>query len=650
MNAFRAVFAREFREWSVLVPASLVAGLLPFCFSLIRGFGASPRDVRDSAALVLAIMLAGLSATVLGAFVPARDLAEGRMGFYFSRPFSPWSIWSGRLLALWAISTLTWFLVFLPSTLAGGGLITILEAHAARSFLAWETLLGILAPVLMLLFLIVSCQALFISLSSRSRWLILDAALLVAFAALSFSALRRIFFTGPQNGFHRDFLACFVALLAAILLALLAAGAASAVFGRADLRVSHRALSWTLWPCLLLAATSLEGYSRWYAAPSLQSLKGAQVWEAAPRGPWVILEGEAHWRDPDFKVAYLLNSRTGNSLRVPSGTAWGAAFSDDGTRCACMKWPAGSSDTEVAAYDLTGAAPKQLKAQIPVPEGWASLALSNDGRLLAVCGERALAIHDLDGEKVLYARSERVACRIAVRFLEKGRVRVYRWVYKNLAKAEGCVELLDLDLPTRTLTETGRVEDAGLYHLQANPAGDRLLVRRFGENGGSMSLQDGNTGARLALLAEDVEGMTGAFTSGGDILAVFRKGSPKEWSLALYGPGGELKKQVSLPSSERVRIGAECAPGLFPLRLDAPETQGRERSSTMVLLDTRAMSLAAGPQGLRLNRPANFWSDNLSKAARPPDADGSRIFGGENGDLEVYDPVAGNRRVIIKGE
>lgn len=645
MRAFAAVFSREFREWRALLPASLIAGLIPFAFALIPGFQASPSEVRDAAASFLACVLGGLSALVLGVSVPARDLAEGRMGFYFSRPLSPWAIWSGRLCALTSLSFLSWLLAFLPSTLAGGGLFTVFETGPFHGAFPVDALYGTLLAVSLLLFLILAAQTLSVLLASRSPWLALDAFLLAALTAACTLSFWRLFLAGGDTGFW----GASAALTALVFASLLAGQAAALVRGRADLGRVRRSLAWTLWACLIFSAISLEAFSRWYVNPGIGSLRRIQYGISSPAGPWVFIAGHARGRADDFAAHFLLNARTGQFARIP-GAAWGLTFSADGMRCAAILSPTMShfGASEVGVYDLSGAVPRQMDVRVPIDEGWAELALSQDGSRLAVMNENRVALHDLSSRSILFSHRGRGATRLSGRFTGPGQFRLYQWSYDNLARAEGKVLIFDLDISSKSLREVGQMEGASLNFMNVDATCSRILLGRAQGDRWSFLLCDGTTGAELATLAGDASGGKGTFTSDGGIVLAYRKEPGSERRIARFAPDGTLEREVILPTGTKVLLGGECAPGL--LAVATYPAHDSSRSAPGVLQTLEVATLTLRPTAMQVE-PYGIFGFRFGGASRNvplPASDGTRLFVDSSGRLSSWDPTTGQSRVILK--
>ena len=98
MKAFFALVAREISERKALLAAAAVASLLPLLAPLLPSTGSNPpEDIREAVMWVVLGGLAPLFALLLGVGFIGRDLAEGRMGFYYAQPISGPMIWFARI-------------------------------------------------------------------------------------------------------------------------------------------------------------------------------------------------------------------------------------------------------------------------------------------------------------------------------------------------------------------------------------------------------------------------------------------------------------------------------------------------------------------------------------------------------------------------
>ena len=95
MRKLLAVAAREMRERWLLFPASFALGFNPL---VLPAFGVD-RRVMPEVGLMTSVLLGAGAAVVMGSTMLARDVANGRLGFLFSRPVSWPAIWGGKWLA-----------------------------------------------------------------------------------------------------------------------------------------------------------------------------------------------------------------------------------------------------------------------------------------------------------------------------------------------------------------------------------------------------------------------------------------------------------------------------------------------------------------------------------------------------------------------
>lgn len=93
MRALLAIAARELRERWTLVAASFAGGFVLLAIALREGERALP------IAVIAAVPSAWAVALLMGGSVIARDLGEGRLGFFYARPVPWWAIGGGKLLA-----------------------------------------------------------------------------------------------------------------------------------------------------------------------------------------------------------------------------------------------------------------------------------------------------------------------------------------------------------------------------------------------------------------------------------------------------------------------------------------------------------------------------------------------------------------------
>ncbi len=258
MRGAVAVFGREVLERRLVAVMALGLGLVPLAAVWLPGLAKeSPVEVRNGLALLFALVLSAVLAILLGGSVVSRDLGEGRLAFYFSRPLPGWAIWAGKLASVVALALGSALLAALPTALLHRRLPGLEGAFGALSPRDTWALLGLLTLALTLL-----SHALSVMLRARSLWLILDFVGAAVFALVGYDAIHRL---GVAGAFAPQSWEGWM-LVGITLAGLLAAGAAQVVAGRTDPARAHRALSLTLWAVLLAGALGAQGLAHWALA------------------------------------------------------------------------------------------------------------------------------------------------------------------------------------------------------------------------------------------------------------------------------------------------------------------------------------------------------------------------------------------------
>src|SRR4051794_30684593 len=127
------IAAREFEEKRFVGYAAVAFAILPFILAAIPGIsGKSPADVLTISALIFGTTVAIAVGVISGASFIGRDLSDGRMSFYFSRPVGSLSIWFGKLTAGILMIAGTFGLIILPARLAAGERSTLLGRTATH--------------------------------------------------------------------------------------------------------------------------------------------------------------------------------------------------------------------------------------------------------------------------------------------------------------------------------------------------------------------------------------------------------------------------------------------------------------------------------------------------------------------------------------
>jgi hypothetical protein len=661
MRGFAAVFRREIAERRLLFLTGLL-GFFPFLLPFARlGTG----ELRSEAAFGLGIVVSIVLALGLGTSIVARDLAERRLGFYFSRPLSGWAIWAGKLGAGLTLSLGAGILVLVPALLFDPGAVRLdlLVAGGGRAALS-----GLLAGAATLLALLLLAHAASIMVRSRSPWLVLDLAGLSLLALLVWSAGRRLLLAGaptllPQIG--GDWTATPVNRIAAplVLLAFAAASAVQVSKGRTDPRRAHRFLSSVLWSFLLAFALGFEGYSRWAVAVTPADLLRVEEALPAPAGTWVLVHGPAAHRG-GFWPAFLLDTLSGRFVRLPSPAYrfWPAPvhFSADGRRAAWLERqePALASPRDLVLLDLARPGAEPVRTQLSFARDPAALALSPDGRRLAALDRSGrLTVDDLgqgarDQVRLLAALSLPAPGfeESRLQFLDSSHLRYVHSVRtRDLERTRGggleesveTVEVVDLEIGggAGRPEVVGRTAPLGARAWwELSPDGRRLLVQQAE---GSGEIDDARGGTRLASLAPDLR--SGGFLADGRIVAVAAVAAgagvaagTDHRDLVLLSPEGVELRRFHFAGARSFWLGGQTLPDHLAVEVLPKEPNRGSRGS---LLDLDLRTGGTRPLGRGGLRP-------LTRPYAAPGSAVSRLFLDSEGRLVLLDPLTGTERRV----
>lgn len=574
MRGFLAVFERELAERRILAVAALGFGLIAVALPLMPGLqvgGLTPLEVRGGVALGFSLLMSLLTAVFLGGSVLASDLLERRMGFYFSRPLSGWALWSGKIAAALVLTFGTGLLVLLPAALAGssfdaGGIWGMgwdWTVNGSQAFILW---------ILGLLLLLFGTNAFSVMVRSRSPWVALDMAALVLVAILALSARNRLLMVGvgasPWKEWWVDPLNVFAVMGSTLVLVTLAAlflaGAVQVVRGRTDVRRAHSSVSATLWGVLLVLGLAFQVLTFWWVRATPADLMGVTQVVAAPNGSssWIGFEGPAAHR-PGYSPGFLYDVASGRTVSTrmgPLATWWGLPLrvSADGRRAVWLEFQGlpFRSPLNIYRFDLRrpGAAPEPTRIFLSgLPEG---LALSPDGRRLAVAARHRLTVEDVDTGRLLASASydgELWFSRLF--FAGPDRVRLYR---SPIGDGEPgslgarSFDILELDSATGKLDKTGSVKTIrGLTDWGLSPGGERMILL----NRRQCQLRDARTGELLADFGA-TEGSSASFLNDGRVAQV--------------SPVGELRILARDGVQELRRFRFQGVQTLIPVDQPAP--------------------------------------------------------------------------------
>jgi hypothetical protein len=640
MKALALVAGRELRAYGPAWIAALVTALLPWLAPLLPAVGRQPADeVRLATAAALATLLGLALAAFTGAGLLARDLAEGRIGFFLALPLPSWSIWLGRLLAATLLVYGSMALVTLPPALAAGGLTLWPETvwggfglapygplvHMARALVA-------LVP----LFLILLAHQLATALRSRSPWLLVDLGALAVAGALVAAALARLFVAAAVIE-----LAVAVAAVAALVLLVLGLGGGFGLArGGVLLSRVHRVQASAVGAGLLVTALLLGGAVRWMLDVSAADVTAVDAAAGAPAGPWIAVFGPLRHR-PSYSPWLLVDTVGGGSLPLSPGLPDiqrqpPVVFAAGGREAVWLR-PRGhvfTSPSEAVWVEL-GTPPRLVPTGIEVTHPW-EVALLPAGDRLVVAEPRRLALWTERGRR-LAAVAELPRAPVEwqqLRWVAADRVRLVRLV----SGADGpSLQCWDLDAQARLLRP---LVDRRLTEEVAAPAaalsadGTRLLLARRWSDRGGVALLDAASGEPLAQLSIPVKGgyVSARFLPGGRVAVV--GGQEERLTLRLFDRQGGLLREHPLGAGRWAWLGSPWSVDVLPFAASvrAPDARTSHREAELRTVDLRsgAVRRLAG-ELIPLHRAAPWWPGDDRV---PPGAPLGRLFRDADGTLQ----------------
>jgi hypothetical protein len=644
MSKLLAVAVRELRERWLLFPGALASG----CFPLVLPAFGVEREVMPVVGFVGAVLLGLGAAVVIGSSMLARDAANGRLGFLFSRPV-PWSaIWGGKWLAAVVLvagtvasALVPWMAVYAPDTVGGhhGGSWLRVLADSPVAFLAVLLLLGIgFANFNATL------------LRSRSPWAALDLVLLLGaiWAARQYVApLWRYGLVGLDEAGWTIALS-----LAPLVLGLLVGSLAQVAVGRTDLRRAHRALSLGFWAVVAAFLAAAAGYWAWVrsAGPADVSVHAVT---GDPAGRWAYVEGSGRhsgW----YPHGFLVDTATGRYVVGPEPDedrrfGFGVLFSADG-RLGALPHSDGRG-AALTLYDLAGDAPHltEVSLESSPPPSWSTgFALSPSAASVFVVHESGASLYALpSGRRVATATIGPGWRPSALRFLAEDEARAWLVPSTGAAHARARAEMRVVELASDgtssgvTFPTSKRLEPGMAWRgVVPDAEGRRIVTADAG-----LHLRDGATGAPVGTLADETRGLAAFFLGDGRI-AVGDTGSraepgPPRALLRTFDPAGaplgELRLDL-LPGG--LRVGPEVAPG----RVAVSSFQ-----DPLLGWDTLLVDVGEGRVVERLSAlwPAasHHW-DVSSSAPAGTGATSVHFFQDEKGRLLRIDFATGERKVV----
>ena len=466
-----ALFSRELRDKTRLFFVCAVLAVIPFLTTLAPGTRGHRADVLAFVGGFLGIVVGCGIAVTLGGSTLARELAEKRLSFYFTKPLTPAAIWTGKALASLITSLLCFVIIALPSYIASGG-------GWRMRWLADREPLVVTAIAIVVLFFLSHIGGTIIR--SRSAWLAVD---VVCIAATMF-AVYLIMRPAMLSGSIEAVAVIGGALAAALLIVVAIAPVWQLANGRTDIKRSHAALSRFLWPAVAAVLLLAGAYVAWLVSAKPTDLARIYDIEQSPDGPMAIVSGVTRNRF-GMEASFLVDTRSGETKRIPAPAWWGALISKNGQTAAWLQ-PGIFSPREFELYTRSGDVTRNTGITVnPVT----AFVLSDDGTRIANGVRDTITIYELNSGRLLAAaRGFDMLARHAMFFVDNDHLRV-------IEHHRSFVRVLELDVPKRSLQKLGeRAIDAPRHHVAVSSDGTRMFIL------GANVIADARTAATIAPL------------------------------------------------------------------------------------------------------------------------------------------------------
>jgi len=512
------IAAREFEEKRFVAYAAVAFAVLPFILAAIPGVsGKSPGDVIVMASLIFGITFAFAVAVISGASFIGRDLSDGRMSFYFSRPAGSLSIWFGKLTAGIAMIAGCFALIVVPARLAVGD-------HWKRLVSA-STTWSVLSVLLLALALFLVAHVISTFARSRSPLVAVD------FAAAVICGVSIRFLILPLMAGQAFVIIAKLSLILTIAaaVAVIAGGAWQLERGRTDRRRNHLALSQFLWGTMAVVLLLAAAYVAWVVSAKPADLTGHIQGTRSSSGRFAVITGLSKGR-ADYRATFLLNSEDGSVTRVDPLAAWSTRYTRDG-RSAVLPRRAGQV-ADIMIY--THGKSEPVDTGLTMTGG--DFFVSDDGsRIATISRPSTLSIYDVAQKRSLASARLPETMFLHPFFVTNDVVRIY------LNMPDG-MKIVEMDVRTRGLHETGFVPSGNAVNAYPDSSATHMLMKVAGS--GALTLNDARTGAPIRALATGTQLKTVRYLRDGRI--AFVDGPNSATVLHILAADGTPQRDVPL--------------------------------------------------------------------------------------------------------
>jgi hypothetical protein len=641
MLAFLALVMHEIRERRALVVAAAVASILPVLAPILAGPGSnSPEDIREVAMWVMVCGLVPLFALMLGVSFIGRDLAEGRLGFYFSQPLAGPTIWFGKLTAVVLLLWVAQVVIMLPTVLFAPGRLHLLAPKGPLGPYdpLWFTVLPLwLGPIAVLLL----AHAVGTLWRARSAWVGVDLVSLLAVVGGAWILFRPFFFRFSAKVAEIGLLW----LVAILMLGLTVGGAIQMVSGRVDPRRGHRALSLTLWSILITGVATLGGWTWWIRSATPSDLSEVRQ-VAVGAADWIAVMGPSPGR-VDYQPRFVINISDARWLRADSSNLWNMrdmVFARNGGRAVWLS-PITFGSSKLMVADLDEVAPEGRASGLDFNVFVKHISLSDDGGRVAVIQDTTVMVFDLDN------RSQLAAAQIdgdfkphRLIFEDRDRIRIESIDSTKKVAERWRFQTRYLDIARKSLSEGG--EPRIHFYRKTLARGDESSLVSFydvSKEEQRLILVDEVTGERIAELGKMTNWSNIRVV--GDRLVVFRWGADGE-RIEIFDGHGELRHQIELNDIGAIFDGGEITENRIIVGFwtwDSDEGPSPR-------LETAIIDVAEGVSEEVLHDYApvmGLWETNTSTGAWDTGSTASRVLRGEDRSLHLWDPETGELEQLI---
>lgn len=601
------IAAREFEEKRFVVYAALAFSILPFILAMIPGISSgSRRDVIAAAGLMMGTGFTVALAVISGASFVGRDLSDGRMSFYFSRPAGSMAIWFGKLTAGMLMIAGCFALIVAPARLTTGDALRRVWSSSLSEAAAY------VLPAALALFLIAHTIGTFAR--SRSPLIAFDfAAAVVCGVAIRYLMIPLIY---GQAHFLIKWLS--ISLAIALAVAIIGGGAWQLERGRTDRRRNHLALSQFLWGTMAVALLMAAAYVAWVMSATVKDLNGDVHATPSYNGPFAVIGGTARGR-ADYHAGFLVNTEDGSAMRVDPRADWGVRFARDGRSAVVPRQEGKFADLMV----YRSGSKEPVDTELTVSGDY--FVSDDGGRIASISNPGNLSVYDVAQKRSLASLRLADARRVRGLFLSPDVLRLY------LNTAEG-LKIGELDVRARGLRETGLIPSSTFVLVYLDPSATRMLVRKARED--VVTLNDARTGAIIATLLNGTQLKMMRFLRDGRIVIV--DGPETATVLHILSADGVAQKHVPLGPSNWTRFLGDDGTRLVVSPIDA------SRKSSLVVVDIN--------RGVIERRES--IRDAISTTAldlRPPIQPLREIFYGDGKTIVGWNPATGAKRMITGG-